>query len=89
MERDLAVVVDADVEAEKLIAAAQKVGGKYLQTISVFDVYRGKQVPEGKKSVALRFVFQSRERTLTEEEINKTMDTIFRQLQKEFGATLR
>ena len=89
VERDLAVVVDADVEAEKLIAAAQKVGGKYLQTISVFDVYRGKQVPEGKKSVALRFVFQSRERTLTEEEINKTMDTIFRQLQKEFGATLR
>ncbi|HFB67335.1 MAG TPA: phenylalanine--tRNA ligase subunit beta, partial [Calditrichae bacterium] len=89
VERDLAVVVDADVEAEKLIAAAQKVGGKYLQSISVFDVYRGKQVPEGKKSVALRFVFQSRERTLTEEEINKTMDTIFRQLQKEFGATLR
>ncbi len=89
VERDLAVVVDAELAAEKLIATARKAGGKFLQSISVFDVYRGKQVPEGKKSVALRFVFQSRERTLTEEEINQTMDAIFRKLQEEWGATLR
>ncbi len=89
VERDLAVVVDAAVEAEKLIASAKHVGGPFLQSVSVFDVYRGKQVPEGKKSVALRFVFQSKDRTLTEDEINQTMDAIFRRLEKEFGATLR
>jgi len=89
VERDLAVVVDEALAVAELKNTAQKVAGAFLQSITVFDVYRGKQVPQGKKSVALRFVFQSRERTLTEEEINQTMEAVFQKLQEEWGATLR
>lgn len=87
--RDIAVLVDSGVPAGALVDAARSAGGKLLQRVDVFDVYTGKQVPAGKKSVALSLVFQSPERTLTDKATQKAWDAILKRLQDEFGAQLR
>jgi phenylalanyl-tRNA synthetase beta chain len=87
--RDMAVLVNADVPAGSLQEAARIAGGKLLQSIDIFDVYTGKQVPTGKKSVALGLRFQSPEHTLTDKEVQKAWDKIFRHLQNQQGAELR
>jgi phenylalanyl-tRNA synthetase beta chain len=87
--RDMAVVVEQKVAAGDLVACAQKSGGKLLQSVSVFDVYTGEHIAEGQKSVALSLKFQSQEKTLTDNETQKTFDKILKQLQTQYGAALR
>lgn len=87
--RDIAVLVDQSVPAGALVDAARTAGGKLLQRVDVFDVYTGKQVPAGKKSIALSLVFQSPERTLTDKATQKAWDAIVKRLQDDFGAQLR
>jgi phenylalanyl-tRNA synthetase beta chain len=87
--RDMAVTVDCGVAAGALRAAAIDAGGKLLKSVDIFDVYTGKQIGEGKKSVALSLVFQSDERTLTDRDTQKSWDRILKKLQTEFGAELR
>ena len=88
VSRDLAVVVDLDVPAGDMLAAVQALGSRVLAGVRVFDVYEGTQVPEGKKSVALRFTFQGEE-TLTDEAVNAELDGISHQLRVSFGAEVR
>jgi phenylalanyl-tRNA synthetase beta chain len=87
--RDMAVLVDAAVQAGDVRKTAQKAGGKLLGRVDLFDVYTGKQVPEGMKSLALSLVFQSEERTLTDKDTQKMWDRILKALTKEFEAELR
>ena len=87
--RDLALVVDADVPAGALLATVRKGAGELHEDSAIFDVYQGEHVPVGKKSLALRVWLRSQERTLTEEEIQQTMDAVLQRLTKEHGATLR
>lgn len=87
--RDLAVVVDTALPAADLVSAAQRAGGNLVQQVQVFDVYSGKNMPEGKKSIALRVTLQSMEATLTEEKISKAMGKILRTLEHNLAATLR
>lgn len=87
--RDMAVVVPAEVPAGALRDAALRAGGKLLKAVDIFDLYTGKQVPAGKKSIALSLVFQSDERTLTEKDTQKAWDKILRKLQHTFEAELR
>ncbi|MCH8204533.1 MAG: phenylalanine--tRNA ligase subunit beta, partial [Candidatus Hydrogenedentes bacterium] len=87
--RDIAVVVDAATPAGELQAAAQRAGGKLLQDVALFDIYTGKPVPEGKKSVALSLRFQSHERTLTDKDTEKAWSKILKALEKQFNAELR
>ena len=87
--RDIAVMVDYGVAAGAMRVAAIEAGGKLLKSVDIFDVYTGKQVGEGKKSVALSLVFQSDERTLTDQDTQKSWDRILKKLQTEFGAELR
>ena len=89
IERDLALIIAEDVEAEKLVKKIQERAGKLLNQIEIFDIYRGKQIPDGKKSLAFRLVFQSGERTLTEEEINSLIKKIYEGVQESFQAKLR
>lgn len=89
VDRDLAIVVAEDVPVGELAEAIRKEGGGLLREVSVFDVYRGRQVSEGKKSIAFRLIFQSPERTLTEAEINEKMDRILKVLGEKFNARLR
>ncbi|NOX37198.1 MAG: phenylalanine--tRNA ligase subunit beta [Calditrichaeota bacterium] len=89
VDRDLAVVVDETIEVAELIREIRNATDALLQDVFVFDIYRGKQIEAGKKSVAFRFIFQSPERTLTEEEVNQRMDAILKRLRDKFQAKLR
>jgi phenylalanyl-tRNA synthetase beta chain len=87
--RDIAVVVDTSVQAGNLRHTALEAGGKLLRKVDIFDVYTGKPIPEGKKSVALSLVFQSDERTLTDQDTQKAFDRIVKKLQSAHQAQLR
>jgi len=87
--RDMAVVVDAATPAGKLQEVALEVGGKLLRHVHIFDIYEGKQVPPGKKSVALSLVFQSPEKTLTDKDTQKAWDKILGAFQRDYQAELR
>jgi len=89
LERDFAFIVDAEVEAEKLVRAARGADKALVTAARVFDVYAGKGVPEGKKSVALTVTLQPVERTLTDAEIETACAKIVAQVAKATGATLR
>ncbi|MBN2365954.1 MAG: phenylalanine--tRNA ligase subunit beta, partial [Calditrichaeota bacterium] len=89
VERDLALIVDADLESEKLLSTIYQKGGKLLHQVDIFDIYQGKQIPEGKKSLAFRLIFQAMDRTLTEDEVNVLMDKIYLTVNKRFQAKLR
>lgn len=86
---DLAVLVADDVTAARTVAVARKAGGKLLEDVRVFDAYRGKGVPEGQVSLALRFRLRAPDRTLTDEEIGGARDKIVGALAKELGGVLR
>ena len=87
--QDIAVTVDEDVEVGALVDASHEAAGDLLREARVFDVYRGGQVGEGRKSVAIHLVFQSPERTLTEEEASAVRDKIVQALGEGFDAELR
>lgn len=69
--QDLAVTVPEEVDSAALIETATQAGGEILESVRVFDVYRGPQVGEGRKSLALAMMFRSRDRTLTEQEASE------------------
>jgi phenylalanyl-tRNA synthetase beta chain len=89
VKRDLALVVDKSVTYQQLEKIATQFGSRHIKKISLFDVYEGDKLPEGKKQYALNFVLQHPEKTMTDEEINKIMNKLVAALEKECGATLR
>ena len=86
---DLAIVVDEAVTAAETVAAVRRSGGSELASLSLFDVYRGEQVPAGRKSLAFALELRSPERTLTDEDAEAIRDRILSTLQRELGAELR
>ena len=89
LERDFAFVVESGVEAEKLVRAARNADKALITAVRVFDVYAGKGVPEGKKSLAIAVTLQPVERTLTDAEIEAACDKIVAAVAKATGAVLR
>jgi phenylalanyl-tRNA synthetase beta chain len=89
VHQDIAVAVAEEVEVGSLVDVAREAGGPLLRDARVFDVYRGDQVGEGRKSVALHLSFQSPERTLTDEEAAELRGRIVSALAERFGAELR
>jgi phenylalanyl-tRNA synthetase beta chain len=87
--QDLAVVVGRDVPAADVVAIARRAGGKLTRDVRVFDVYEGDQVPADKRSLALRLVMRSPERTLTDKDITEVRRRVLQALERELGATLR
>jgi len=89
VKRDLAFVVDESTIVEELKKGISAEGGSDLIGIDVFDLYRGKQIPGGKKSIAFSLTFLSTDKTLTEEEVDPIITRIIKLLGKEFNAELR
>lgn len=89
VKKDLAILVENSIESQELLKTIKNGGGKLLQESKVFDVYTGTGVPEGKKSIAFSITFGADDRTLTDEEINKSMEKIIQNLQNKYNATLR
>lgn len=87
--RDLAMVVDADLEASKMLDKIKEVAGPLLESVSLFDVYQGDNIEQGKKSLAMSLVYRDRERTLTDEEVSELHEKIVHSLEKAFAAKLR
>ncbi|CAN5837721.1 phenylalanine--tRNA ligase subunit beta [soil metagenome] len=87
-ERDLAVVVPADLPYAELRARAATAAGPHLVSLAPFDVFEGAQVGEGRKSVALRFRFRHDERSLTDDEVDARMKDVIRTLGED-GYTIR
>jgi len=85
--RDMALVLDAGVAHQKVMDIIS--GFPLVVQVSLFDVYSGDQVPEGKKSLAYRITYQSPEHTLTDKEVNKVQKKIMGRLSHELGAVLR
>jgi phenylalanyl-tRNA synthetase beta chain len=89
VRRDLSLLVDKNVRFAEICAAAQKAERKLLKDINLFDVYEGEKIGNDKKSYAVSFILQDIEQTLTEAQINKTMQRITEALEKEIGAQVR
>jgi phenylalanyl-tRNA synthetase beta chain len=87
--RDLALVVDDDVPAAKLVATARRSGGALVREATVFDRYVGEQIGAGRVSLAVRLVIADPERTLTDDEIGQTVSAVRTALTDEHGAELR
>jgi phenylalanyl-tRNA synthetase beta chain len=89
MLEDLALVVDEDLPAEKVAGLIRQTGGKLLAEVSLFDIYRGGQIGEGKKSLAYNLVYQAPDRTLSVAEVAALRQKIIKRLDHELGAKLR
>jgi len=87
LSRDIALVIDKQVTYQQVEGIIRSF--PLASKVTLFDLYTGKQLPEGKKSFAVRIVYQSPERTLTDEEVNKTQYQMLDRLHCELGATLR
>jgi len=82
-------VVDNDLGVAELQAAVEQAAGELLQALLIFDVYRGKGIETGRKSIAFGLILQDYSRTLTEQEIEAVVTQVTEHLGEKFGATLR
>lgn len=87
--RDIAMLVDKTVPVAEIEEIVKKASGKLLESINLFDVYEGEQIPEGKKSVAYNAVYRSPDRSLTGDEVQKVFDKAVKNLEHQLGAQLR
>ena len=87
--RDFSFVCDEELEVGKLSALIARAGGKLVEDVELFDIYRGTQLGEGKKSVSFRVTLRASDRTLTVEEADKVSSKILSNLEHQLGLTLR
>ncbi len=89
VRRDFSLLLNTEVRFAQIRDIAKKVDKKLLQEVGLFDVYEGKNLPEGKKSYAVSFTFQDAENTLKDEQVDRIMEQIRGQLETQLGAELR
>ncbi len=89
ISRDIALIVEADVQVGDIKKVIQDNSGNLLEKVELFDVYRGKQIEEGKKSVAFAMTYRDKEKTLTDEEVTKVYSETLKALESKFKAILR
>lgn len=87
--RDFALLINIDVRFADLEAAAYKTDRKLLKRVSLFDVYEGKNLPDGKKSYGMSFYFGDPHKTLTDKNVDRIMQKLQKEFEDNFGATLR
>lgn len=87
--RDIALLVDEDVQVGDIEKVIREKGRPILESVKLFDVYRGKQVAEGKKSAAFALTYRDKNKTLTDEEVAKVHESVLEALKNEVNATLR
>lgn len=89
MKRDFAFVMDRDVDSVELEKISKKYGKELLESFKVFDIYEGKNIEDGKKSVAFSLVFRAADRTLEESEVTEICEKIVAEIESEIEAKLR
>ena len=89
VSRDLALLIDKDVQFEQIDRLAKQTEKKLLKCVELFDVYEGKNLPAGKKSYAVNFILQDEQKTLNDKQIDAIMNKLITQLTTKLGAQLR
>ena len=89
VERDFAFVVDSTVKAADIVRAAQNVDKRLVSNVVIFDVYEGKGIEPGKKSIAIEVTIQPRDKTMTDAEIETLAGKIVAEVTKRTGGALR
>jgi phenylalanyl-tRNA synthetase beta chain len=89
VKRDLALLIDKNVQFSTIKALAFKAERQILHSVNIFDVYEGSNLPEGKKSYAVSFILQDDEKTLNDKQIEKTMNRLISVYEREIGAQIR
>ena len=89
VSRDLALLIDKDVEFAQIEQIARQTEKKLLKNVELFDVYEGDRLPAGKKSYAVNFILQDTEKTMNDKQIEAVMQKLIAQLKKQIGAELR
>ncbi|MFR4986058.1 MAG: phenylalanine--tRNA ligase subunit beta [Lachnospirales bacterium] len=89
MQRDIAMLVKDEINVKEIEKIIKAKGGKLLESVKLFDVYKGEQIEKGYKSVAYSILFRSNEKTLTDEEVNSPMKKILKELEEKLQAQLR
>jgi len=88
-KRDLAVLIDKDTPVQEVLDCVTEQAGEFLESLVLFDLYQGKGIDPDRKSVAMGIAWQHVERSMVDDEINATMDTIIETLESRFAAVLR
>lgn len=88
-ERDMALLIDDEIMVSQIESIIRDKGGNLVESIKLFDVYKGKQIPDNKKSVAYSIIYRSEDRTLKDEEVNKVHDEIIKAIESKLGGQLR
>jgi phenylalanyl-tRNA synthetase beta chain len=89
VRRDIAVVVDAAVQAQAIAKAVEQAAGELIDNLRIFDVYSGEAIGAGRKSIALAITLQHPDRTLTDHEVNEVIERVVGHLKNDFNVTLR
>ncbi len=89
LDKDLAFVVDKNIDASSILAAAKNADRNYITDVRIFDIYEGENLPENKKSVALSVTFQPVEQTFTDKDIENLMNKVIIEVGKKTGGELR
>ncbi|HKJ48170.1 MAG TPA: phenylalanine--tRNA ligase subunit beta, partial [Christiangramia sp.] len=89
VRRDFALLLDESVTYDEIEQIARQTEKKMLTNVNLFDVYQGKNLPEGKKSYAVSFIFQDEHKTLTDKQVDKMMNKLQHRFEKELKAELR
>lgn len=89
VNKDVAFIVDKKTKSEEIMSILKKVGGRLLESVDVFDLYEGENVPEDKKSLAYSLVFKNNDRTLTDEEVTNIFNKMIEEVETKLGAELR
>jgi len=87
--RDMALILSNKVEAQTVLDFIEVMGQALVEGVEIFDIYAGSPIPEGSKSIGLRFTYRSSERSLTDDEVNSIHETMTREVLEEFDAQLR
>ena len=89
VKRDLAIIVDKDIDSGRIEKIFKNNSNNLLKNIELFDIYTGNQINKGKQSMAYKLTFQSKEKTLVDEDINSLIDNMLFDLKEQLGAYLR
>ncbi|NYC93701.1 phenylalanyl-tRNA synthetase beta subunit [Clostridium acetobutylicum] len=87
--RDISVLVDEDILVQEIENVIKRQGGTILESLNLFDVYKGKQVPQGKKSVSYALTYRDENKTLTDKDVEKIQNKVIKTLEHVLGAELR
>jgi phenylalanyl-tRNA synthetase beta chain len=87
--RDLSIVVDKALEAERMMETIRTFHQPFVEEVTLFDIYQGSPIPEGKKGISYRIRYQANDRTLTDEEVNQYHEKILSRLKEVFQLDLR